>query len=142
MEKVKFGDTIFTLAVNGINQFDDVSVTICFLPSDKKLDEIESMLENPSNTKRIEILAEDGELLQPLNDFIYLTDIRKTKDVVIDTKSIVPEVEGEETQFEEIRSDIVTVILKREDLREKLERTEQEVTELQLALAEMYERTV
>ena len=61
MEKVKFGTEKFELTVNGVDPFTEGMLTLSFIPAGKTLKEVEDLLMNPQNTKRIEVLNEQDD---------------------------------------------------------------------------------
>lgn len=137
MQKIKFNNTIFTLFPGGINYFDKELLPITFLPGDKTLTEIDAIVSDTSNTRKIELLSEDGEVLEIFSDFICVQELKKMKDKYFCVEESVGN--NGETQSVEMCSDVVTVTLKKEDLREKIKKQEKEITDLQLALVEVYE---
>lgn len=116
MEKIKLknGDT-YELNVNGIRDTEE-KLTVCIL-SAESLEQLETAFSDPQNTERLELVTEGGELLQSFTGYTVLRCIKKEKDVFIET--ITAKEKGQEPQ--EIRSDVITAMLARSDLRSDLD---------------------
>lgn len=113
MEKLKLkNETSYDLVVNGITE-EEEGLTVRIM-SAEGLEQFETVFSDPQNTERLELVTEEGELLQPFTGYTVLRSIKKEKDVFIAYE------EGESGEPQEIRSDVITVVLSRTDLRADL----------------------
>lgn len=101
MEKVKFasGD-IFNIKINGISS-DEKRVRIGIIADGMDLTTIENLVTNEDNVNRIELLAEDDELLKIYTDYTVLTNLEKAKDRVISITT-------EDAVYDETTGELVT----------------------------------
>lgn len=121
MEKVKFGTTEFELIPNGVDDTQEDQLTLRFQLGERTVNEVEALLSDTENTKRIEILETDGSLQRPFTGYSYLKKISKIKDYLVEIKTSAP-AEGEgETEQTEVRVDIAESILAKADLRAQLD---------------------
>lgn len=121
MEKIKFGEKTFDLVPNGIDDFDAEKLTLRFESGAESLENVETLLSDAVNTKRIEILDEDGSLQRPLTGYVYLKSISKIKDYLIEIQTIPAAEEGGEPTYKEVKADIVEAVLTKADLRKEVE---------------------
>lgn len=133
MEKIKLlsGDTL-ELITCGITNYDD-TLTVRFIPeSNMTLTDYELVLSNSENTSKLILRSEDDEELAIYSKYTELSSISKTKNQVIST-----------TGSEEKTSDVVTVILKKQnEIVSRLDSLEAQVTDAQMAMCELYEGMV
>lgn len=108
MEKVKFGTEKFELTVNGVSSFTEGILLLSFLPGEKTLKEIEELLSDSQNTKRIEVINENEEAEQVFVGYEDLKILKVTKDQELEYLS-----EGG-------RRDVITVTLKEKSLKESV----------------------
>lgn len=109
MEKVKIGQEKFELTVNGVDPFTEGMLVLSFIPSGKTLKEVEDLLMNPQNTKRIEVLNEQDETEQVLVGYVDLKILKITKDQELEYLS-----------EEGVRRDVITVVLSEKSLKESV----------------------
>ena len=123
MEKVKFGTEKFELTVNGVDPFTKGMLTLSFIPAGKTLKEVEDLLMNPQNTKRIEVLNE-----QVLVGYVDLKILKITKDQELEYLS-----------EEGVRRDVITVVLSEKSLKESVTNLEKGQQTQDGAIAELAE---
>lgn len=109
MEKVKIGQEKFDLTVNGVDSFTEGMLVLSFIPAGKTLQEIEELLLNSQNTRRIEVINEKEEVEQVFAGYEELKILKLTKNQELEYLS-----EGD------ARRDIITVMLKENSLKESL----------------------
>lgn len=132
MEKIKLGSgKELDLIVCGI-MADTQTVTIKFLPGDNSLDALNSILMDASETEKMTLLSTGGEELAIYNGYTQMQSITQELDAVIGY-------EQNETQIP-IMGKLVTATLRKPDQTEqRLESAEAQLTDMQLALCEVYE---
>lgn len=128
MEKVKFGTEKFELTVNGVDPFTKGMLTLSFIPAGKTLKEVEDLLLNPQNTKRIEVLNEQNETEQVLVGYEDLKILKITKDQELEYLS-----------EEGVRRDVITAVLKEKSLKESVTNLEKGQQTQDGAIAELAE---
>lgn len=128
MEKVKFGTEKFELTVNGVDPFTEGMLVLSFLPGEKTLKEIEELLSDVQNTKKIEVLSEDEETEQVFIGYEDLKVLKLTKDQ-----------ELEYLTEEGIRRDVITAALKEKSLKESVTNLEKGQQTQDGAIAELAE---
>lgn len=128
MEKVKFGTEKFELIVDGVDSFTKEMLTLSFIPAGKNLKEIEDLLLDPQNTKRIEVLNEWDETEQVLAGYEDLKILKITKDQELEYLS-----------EEGARRDIITAVLKEKSLKESVTNLEKGQQTQDGAIAELAE---
>lgn len=132
MEKLKLGSgKELELIVCGIMAVKD-AVTIKFLPGNDTLDKLNTLLSDPAETGKLILLSESGEELAIYSDYTELDNISVERNAVIGY-----------TQDEEqapISGRLVTATLSKVDKTEKrIAALEQQITDTQMALCELYE---
>ena len=128
MEKVKFGTEKFELTVNGVDPLTKGMLTLSFIPAGKTLKEVEDLLLNPQNTKRIEVLNEQDETEQVLVGYEDLKILKITKDQELEYLS-----------EEGVRRDVITAVLKEKSLKESVTNLEKGQQTQDGAIAELAE---
>lgn len=128
MEKVKFGTEKFELTVDGVDSFTKEMLTLSFIPAGKNLKEIEDLLLDPQNTKRIEVLNEWDETEQVLTGYEDLKILKITKDQELEYLS-----------EEGVRRDVITAVLKEKSLKESVTNLEKGQQTQDGAIAELAE---
>lgn len=128
MEKAKFGTEKFELIVNGVDPFTEGMLILSFLPGEKTLKEIEGLLLDTQNTKKIEVLNEDEEIEQVFIGYEDLKILKLTKDQ-----------ELEYLTEEGMRRDVITVALKEKSLKESVTDLEKGQQTQDGAIAELAE---
>lgn len=113
MEKIKLKNgKIYNLKVNGIREKGDELVIQII--TDEGAETVEAVFADYDNTQRMEVVTESGELLQLLVEYITLCSIKKEIDVFIGSE------ETDNGELQEIRSDVITVVLAKSDLRDDI----------------------
>lgn len=128
MEKVKFGTEKFELTVDGVDSFTKEMLTLSFIPAGKNLKEIEDLLLDPQNTKRIEVMNEWDETEQVLTGYEDLKILKITKDQELEYLS-----------EEGVRRDVITAVLKEKSLKESVTNLEKGQQTQDGAIAELAE---
>lgn len=128
MEKVKFGTEKFELTVDGVDSFAKEMLTLSFIPAGKNLKEIEDLLLDPQNTKRIEVMNEWDETEQVLTGYEDLKILKITKDQELEYLS-----------EEGVRRDVITAVLKEKSLKESVTNLEKGQQTQDGAIAELAE---
>ncbi|WP_283681201.1 hypothetical protein [Parablautia sp. Marseille-Q6255] len=132
MEKIKLGSgKALDLIVCGIIA-DQQTVTIKFLPGEDSLDALNSILMNTSETEKMILLSESGDQLAIYNGYTQLQSLGQELNAVIGYVQ-------DEIQTP-IMGKLVTATLQKPDRTEmRLEAAETQLTDMQLALCEVYE---
>ena len=128
MEKVKIGTEKFELTVNGVDPFTEGTLVLNFILREKTLREIEELLSDPQNTKRIEVMNENEETEQVFIGYEELKVLKITKDQKLEYLSE----EGE-------RRDVITVVLREKSLKESVTNLEKGQQTQDGAIAELAE---
>ena len=138
MEKIKFLNKTYELVANGY-QLQQDGGRIVFQPGDQTFEEVEAAV---SVATSILLLDDAGEPLISRTDLAYAGRLAKQKDYVIRT-------EKEETGTDEdgnpvytyknVTGTVMIADYRLPDLREKYKALEEEVTNTQLAIVELYE---
>ena len=114
MEKIKLlNNKTFTLNTNGVNQYNDM-LSLKFLPDTMTLDAIETMFNDPENVSKICILDSFDDTIAIFNDFTTV-------------KSIAKDTENQ----------AVTIVLVKEDIREKVDTLETVVDDILVSMLEV-----
>lgn len=132
MEKIKLGSgKELDLIVCGIIA-DQQAVTMKFVPGSDSLDTLNTLLMNTSETEKMILLSETGEQLAIYNGYTQLQSITQELDATIGY-------EQDETQTP-VMGKLVTAVMQKPDRTEqRLESAEAQLTDMQLALCEVYE---
>lgn len=135
MEKIKLGSgKELELIVCGI-QADRSSVTLRFLPGEDSLGNLNDLMLDTTETTKMTLLSKSGEELAIYNGYTQLNSIGQELDALIGY-----------TQDDEqmpVFGKLVTVVLTKPDKTDqRLTSVENQVTDLQLAMCEIYEGTV
>lgn len=132
MEKIKLGSgKELDLIVCGI-MVDAQVVTIKFLPREDSLDNLNTLLMDTAETEKMILLSESGEQLAIYNGYTQLQSITQELDAVIGYTQ-------DEMQTP-VTGKLVTAVLRKPDRTEqRLESAEAQLTDMQLALCEVYE---
>ena len=131
MEKIKFGSTQFELVPNGVDDTTEDRLRLLFKLSGT-LAEAETLLTDPSNTQRIEVLETDGSLQRPLTGYVHLVKISKIRDYLIETVTESGAEGEQDTVLKEVRADIVEAVLAKEDIRAKVEQNTADIAYLSM----------
>lgn len=132
MEKIKLNSgKELELIVCGIIA-DSQTITMKFVPGEDSLDALNTLLMDPTVTKKMTLLSTDEEELAIYNGYTQLQTIGQELNAIIGY-----------TQDEEqtpITGKLVTATLQKPDRTEmRLEAAETQLTDMQLALCEVYE---
>lgn len=132
MEKIKLGSgKELELIVCGILAAKD-TVTIKFLPGTDTLDSLNTLLSDRSETEKMILLSEAGEELAIYNGYTNLGSISAETDAVIGYTQ-----DADQTP---ITGKLVTAVLRKPDqITQRVTALEQQVTDTQMALCEIYE---
>ncbi|WP_288647029.1 hypothetical protein [uncultured Lactobacillus sp.] len=132
MEKIKLSSgKEYELITCGI-ALNNGELTLKLLPGDDSLDTINSLFLSENETSKMTLLSEAGEELAIYNDYTRLQSIKQELETVIGY-----------TQDEEqtpVNGKLVTIVISKiDDIEKRLLSTEQQLTELQVAICEIYE---
>ena len=131
MEKIKLGSKELNLITCGIIA-DAQTVTIKFLPGVDNLDALNTLLMDTTETEKMILLSESDEQLAIYNGYTQLQSITQELDAVIGYTQ-------DEMQTP-VTGKLVTATLQKPDRTEqRLESAEAQLTDMQLALCEVYE---
>lgn len=132
MEKIKLvSGKELNLIICGI-MADAQTVTIKFLPGADNLDALNTLLMDTTETEKMILLSESGEQLAIYNGYTQLQSITQELDAVIGYTQ-------DEMQTP-VTGKLVTATLRKPDRTEqRLESAEAQLTDMQLALCEVYE---
>ena len=138
MEKIKFLNKTYELVANGY-QLQQDGGRIIFQPGEQTFEEIEAAV---STATSIVILEETGEPLISRTDLVYAGRLAKQKGYVIRTEKEETGTDEDGNPVYAYKNVIGTVMLadfRLPDLREAYKSLEEEVTNTQLAIVELYE---
>lgn len=132
MEKIKLGSgKELELIVCGILATKD-TVTIKFLPGADTLDGLNTLLSDRSETEKMVLISEAGEELAIYNGYTNLESISAETDAVIGY--------AQEADQTPVTGRLVTVVLRKPDqVEQQIRALEQQITDTQMALCEIYE---
>lgn len=132
MEKIKLGSgKELEIIVCGILAAKE-TVTIKFLPGSDTLDSLNTLLSDQTETNKLILLSEAGEELAIHNGYTNLDSISAEMDAVIGYTQ-----DADQTP---IMGKLVTAVLRKPDqITQRVTALEQQVTDTQMALCEIYE---
>lgn len=132
MEKINLGSgKELELIVCGVLATKD-TVTIKFLPGEDTLDGLNTLLSNQVETNKMILLSDAGEELAIYNGYTNLDSIGAEMDAVIGYT--------EDAEQTPITGKLVTAVLRKPDqITQRVTALEQQVTDTQMALCEIYE---
>lgn len=116
MEKIKFGDSIYDLAPNGVQHNAEELHVIILWPDTMTYEEIENSM---TGCERIEILAENRDVLEAVKGYKHLDQLRKHFDYVVRTEQVEDGVdENGEVLYtnKDVTSTVMIATLKRSDI--------------------------
>ena len=138
MEKIKFNDSLFELVANGY-QLQQDGGRIVFQPGEATFEEAEAAV---SAATSIMLLDDAGEPLTSRRDLVYAGRMTRQSDYVIGT-------EKEETgtdengnpiyTYKDVTGPVMIAEFRLPDLREAYKSLEEEITNAQMAIVELYE---
>lgn len=109
----------------------DTDLTIRLFPGENDLIQLEETFSDSSNTGKILLLDDTGDTVNIANNYSKLTDISKQKEIKIGCEE-----DGVTPKY----GDVVTIKLEKLDEVElRLDEQEAQLTDVQLALCEIYE---
>lgn len=116
------------------------ALSLILLPGEKNLLQIDEEMDNPTNTGTILIQDASGVTINIKKGYVYQTECRKIKDYVIGRDLVVEPVaepvEGEtpaesvEQEYRDITDTVVSIVLKKVDVRQELETAKAEIASL------------
>lgn len=137
MEKIRLGSgkeleiIVCGIIVCGILAAKD-TVTVKFLPGDDTLDGLNALLSDPAETDKITLLSEADEELAIYTGYTDLASISLETDAVISYT--------QDTEQTPITGKLVTAVLRKPDqMEQQIRALEQQITDTQMALCEIYE---
>lgn len=138
MESIKIGTQTYELVADGY-QLQQDGGRIIFQPGNQSFEEVEDAV---SAATSIVLLDEAGEPLASRTDLVYAGRLTKQKDYVIRTEK---EENGTDADgntvytYKDVTSTVMIAEFRLPDLREAYKSLEEEVTNTQMALVELYE---
>ena len=138
MESIKLGTQTYELVADGY-QLQQDGGRIIFQPGEKTFEEIEAAV---SAATSIVLLDDAGEPLASRTDLVYAGRMSKQKDYVIRTEK-EETAAGEDGNpvytYKDVTGTVMIAEFRLPDLREAYKSLEEEVTNTQMALVELYE---
>ena len=138
MEKIKFNDSLFELVANGY-QLQQDGGRIIFQPGEKTFEEIEAAV---SAATSIMLLDDAGVPLASRTDLVYAGRMTRQSDYVIGTEK---EESGADEDgkpiyiYKDVTGPVMIAEFRLPDLREAYKSLEEEITNAQMAIVELYE---
>ena len=138
MEKIKFNDSLFELVANGY-QLQQDGGRIIFQPGEKTFEEIEAAV---SAATSIMLLDDAGVPLASRTDLVYAGRMTRQSDYVIGTEK---EESGADEDgkpiyiYKDVTGPVIIAEFRLPDLREAYKSLEEEITNAQMAIVELYE---
>jgi hypothetical protein len=136
MERIRLANNQdLAIIINGVHSTDK-ELNIRFTPEGATLTALDELLSDKTVTSKIVLLSDADEELRIYSGYTKIKTIRLDKNVIVNTTVINEETGEEEYEY----ADVVTVILaKPNETEEKIASLEDQVTNLQVALCEIYE---
>lgn len=138
MEKIKFNDSLFELVANGY-QLQQDGGRIIFQPGEKTFEEIEAVV---SAATSIMLLDDAGVPLASRTDLVYAGRMTRQSDYVISTEKEeagVDENGNPVYTYKDVTGTVMIAEFRLPDLREAYKSLEEEITNAQMAIVELYE---
>ena len=138
MESIKIGNKTFELVADGY-QLQQDGGRIIFQPGEMSFEEVEEAV---SAATSIVLLDDAGDPMASRTDLVYAGRMTKQKDYVVNTEK---EETGEDEDgtpiytYKDVTGTVMIAEFRLPDLREKYTALEEEVTNTQLAIVELYE---
>lgn len=121
MNKIVFGNISYDIVPGGYSKHTDTFN--CMIMADNiRLDEIETILTEPTNVERFEIQNENSEVVEIVSGYSVITDLRKVFDYVYNT--ITDEETGEVT---EEKCDAIRFALAKPGLKEQTDKNTSDI---------------
>lgn len=130
MEKLRLADgTELNLITNGIRKADK-QIEAKILPEGKTLSEVNDLVSDEEKTQEIKLISEDGEELAIYTGYTELTSISQELKADI----------GTDDDGNIIQGKLVTLRMEKPDeVTKRISAVESQMTDMQLALCEVYE---
>ena len=138
MEKIKFNNSLFELVANGY-QLQQDGGRIIFQPGEKTFEEIEAVV---SAATSIMLLDDAGVPLASRTDLVYAGRMTRQSDYVISTEKDeagVDENGNPVYPYKDVTGTVMIAEFRLPDLREAYKSLEEEMTNAQMAIVELYE---
>ena len=138
MESIKIGNKTFELVANGY-QLQQDGGRIVFQPGEATFEEAETTV---SATTSIMLLDDAGEPLASRSDLVYAGRMTRQSDYVIGTEKEETGVDEDGNQiytYKDVTGTVMIAEFRLPDLREAYKSLEEEMTNAQMAIVELYE---
>ena len=138
MESIKIGTRSYELVADGY-QLQQDGGCIIFQPGEQTFEEVETVM---SGVKSILLLDENGDTMASRTDLVYAGRMTRQKDYVIRVEKSQTGTDSEGNavyEYKDITGTVLIAEFRLPDLREKYAALEEEVTNTQLAIVELYE---
>lgn len=135
-EKIRLTNGSIYEVVAGAFLYTDDKLIITMLPGFKRLEEIYMEFDNSSNVNSVDLLGSTGETMDIRKGYIYLAECKLQKDYVIGREEIDNGVDAEGNlmkDYKNIIGTVVTVVLKKQDIRKELDSVKETVDMLIVA---------
>lgn len=135
-EQIKLTNGSTYDVVAGAFRYTDDKLTITMLPGFKNLEEVYSNFDNSANVSTIELLGAAGDIMDIRKGYIYLTECKLQKDYVIGRNEVDNGLDEEGNpikDYKDITGTVVTVALKKQDIRKELDNVKETVDILVVA---------
>lgn len=138
MEKIKFNNKIFELVANGYQLQQDYG-RIIFQPGETTFDEVEEVV---SAATSIILLDDAGDPMASRTDLVYAGRMTRQKDYVVgaEKEETGTDADGNPIYtYKDVTGTVMIAEFRLPDWREQYAELENEVTNAQLAIVELYE---
>lgn len=138
MNKIKFNNKIFELVTNGYQLQQDRG-RIIFRPGEMNFDEVEEAV---SVATSIILLDDAGEPLASRSDLVYAGRMSRQSDYVIGTEKEETGIDEDGNPiytYKDVTGTVMIAEFRLPDLREAYKSLEEEMTNAQMAIVELYE---
>lgn len=109
------------------------------MPGNTGLENLEILLSNSANTEKILLQTDNGETLKIYNGYKVLSSIEKQKNALIGYGSIAQQADTAPEEVTPIHGDLVIAVLQKETIEHRVTNVEQQITDTQMAITEIYE---
>lgn len=114
MEKVKYGETTYTLVPGGFDTFTESKLILKHLKEGKSLEEIQETARAVNSNDSISLIDSEGHLMRSLKGYTYSGQISEMEDYLVEEKVTPAEAKNPQKaatdDMEEIRREVVTVV--------------------------------
>lgn len=135
-EQIKLTNGSTYDVVAGAFRYTDDKLTITMLPGFKTLEDVYSEFDNSANVSTVELLGAAGDIMDIRKGYIYLTECKLQKDYVIGRDEVDNGLDEEGNpikDYKDITGTVVTVVLKKQDIRKELDNVKETVDMLVVA---------